>query len=78
MMYVFCALLFLLLIAFTSGFNKLSRFTLYFVIKNWGNPFYKLGVSYTQAVYEDAIVETLSIGLFFVNIEIDFEKTITQ
>ena len=78
MWYVIALILLLILMAFTSGFNKSTRFVLYLVFKNLGNPFYKVGLSYTRTAYEDAVVETLSIGLFFVNIEIDFEKPLLQ
>lgn len=58
----------------TYGFLRSDTIKILIYFKPLSLPFFRLGVSYERAVFQDGEIDTFSLGLFFVNMDIDFEK----
>ena len=73
-------IVFIVLVVFVSfiyGFYNMDEFELEVELKLLNNPYYRIGVYFEKYVIEDVIVEEISIGLFFVNINLLFYKYAT-
>lgn len=57
----------------TYGVSRASNIRVLVYFKPIRQPFFRMGLSYDRAVYEDVVVDTLCIGMFIVNVDIDFE-----
>ena len=72
---VILILVILAIVAYIYGWRYASEIDILIEIKSFGNPYYKIGVSY-ETVYEEEeyTVEEFVIGLFFINIIVAFHK----
>ena len=73
---VILILVILAVVAYIYGWRSASEIDIMLELKSFGNPYYKIGISY-ETVYEDEEgykVEEFVIGLFFVNVIVVFHK----
>jgi hypothetical protein len=68
----------LLVVAFTTGFKGYKSLSIEILRKSFKHPFFIVGLSSVREVYNDRVIDVVTIALFFFILEFEFTKPLTE